>query len=168
MRLFRRSGLPDEVRARFALARGERVLAAARTAGGGYAAATDRALYWDEPDGEPARLGWDVVEWAGWDDESSTLELTEVGRRRDRRRLALAEPGFLPETVRERVMASIVVSQHVRLAGDRGVRITGRRNPGAAELRWTLSFDAGLDPRDPGVRAAAEQALTELRVQTGV
>jgi len=167
MRLFRRGGLPAEVRARLTLERGERVLAHARAVAGSYVVATDRALY-HEQRGRYDRLGWEAVEKATWDDEAATIDVTETRSARAVHRLRLAEPGYLPETVRERVMSTIVVSQHVRLVGARGVRIVGRRSAAQGELRWTLTFDRGLDPDDPGVRAAAEQALTELRVQTGV
>ena len=34
--------------------------------------------------------------------------------------------------------------------GDAGARITGRRIPASTELHWTVTFDRGLDPTDPG------------------
>jgi bifunctional DNA-binding transcriptional regulator/antitoxin component of YhaV-PrlF toxin-antitoxin module len=167
MGLFRRGGPPGEVRERLGLGPGERVLAYARTSAGSYVVATDRALY-IERDRDFLRLGWEAVDYAGWDDEASTLNVVETGPGRGVHALMLADPGYLPETVRERVMSSIVVSQHVRLAGTRGVRIVGRRGADGGGLHWTLTFDPGLDPEDPGLRAAAERALTDLRVQTGV
>jgi hypothetical protein len=165
MRLFPRHGLPGDVRDQLALQPGERVLASARTPSGSYAVATDRALH-HERGGQYVRLAWEDVAYASWDRDASTLSVVESSQ--ERHLLALEEPERLPETVRERVMASIVVTQHVPLAGRRGVRIAGRRRPGGRELHWTLTFDPGLNPDDPGVRAAAEQALTALRAQTGV
>jgi len=169
----RRPSLPSQVRSQLALTRGERVLAHARTDDGAYAVATERGLWLrgvlsaDSYD----RLDWSRVSKVVWDAADSALVIWAL-RGSDqlvpvRDRLRLAEPGFLPETVRERVMASIVVSRHVPLVGRRGVLVAGRRDPGARQIRWSLTFDVGMDPDDPEVRARAEQALDELRSQVG-
>lgn len=80
----------------------------------------------------------------------------------------LSEPGSVPETVRERVTSTVVVSTHVKLPGG-GVRIAARRPAkGPGEPRWTLVFDPGLDPTDAGLLAQAEQAMEEIRRQTGL
>lgn len=154
------------------LERGERVLVAAQLVGGGAAAATERALVTLGPgDAEDGvrRLAWHRVAEAGWDDERATLLVEEVGAGPAgprTQRLRLAAPSLLPEAVRERVTASIVVSSHVPLRGRAGVRVVARRRPDAEELDWQLLFDPGLDPADPGVRARAEQALEQVRRQT--
>jgi hypothetical protein len=74
----------------------------------------------------------------------------------------------VPETVRERVTSTLVVSHHVPLQGKRGVWLSARRSPADSEVRWTMLFDAGLDPTDPGLRTLAAAALEELRESTGV
>jgi hypothetical protein len=74
----------------------------------------------------------------------------------------------VPSVVRERVNASIVVQRHVELRGEVGARIVARRVPGSTELRWTVTFDAGLDPRDPDLRRRADEALDTLRTSLGV
>lgn len=154
MRLTRRKSVPDGV----VLSRGERVLAI-----GGEAVATDAALHLGGTE-EATRLPWERVEQATWQD--GVLIVREVGGRRHS--LRLEKPGSVPETVRERVTATVVVSQHVKLPGG-GVRIVGRRPPRAdGALRWAFVFDSGLDPADPGLRAQAEQALEEIRRQTGL
>lgn len=141
-----------------AVRRGERVLAV-----GGDAVATQSALYLTGSDGG-VRLPWERVEQAGWHD--GTLTVREVGGARHAVRLA--HPGSIPEIVRERVTATVVVSTHVRLPGG-GVRVVGRRAPaGDGAIRWTFVFDPGLNADDPGLRAQAEQALEEIRRQTGL
>jgi hypothetical protein len=95
----------------------------------------------------------------------SALVIREVGGARHDVRLA--EPGSVPETVRERVTATVVMSTHVKLTGG-GVRIAARRPARGGEPRWTFVFDPGLDPADPGLLAQAEQALEEIRRQTGL
>jgi hypothetical protein len=153
MRLTWRKNVPDGV----AVQRGERVLAV-----GGETVATDAALYL--PGEEGVRLPWERVEQATW--QEGVLAVREVGGRRHTVRLA--DPGSVPEAVRERVTATVVVSTHVRLPAG-GVRIVGRRPPrDDGDLRWTFVFDRGLDPDDPGLLAQAEQALAEIRRQTGL
>ena len=82
-------------------------------------------------------------------------------------RLRLSEPRRLPEAVRERVQASIVVSAYHKLGRIGGVRVVARRS-GAAEPVWALVYDRGVDPLDPVVRARAEQILADVRAQTGL
>jgi hypothetical protein len=140
-----------------ALDKGERVLAVS-----GETVATDSALRYRAEDGF-TRLPWERVEQAVWKD--GLLVIREVGGARHDVRLA--EPGSVPETVRERVTATVVMSTHVKLIGG-GVRIAARRPARGGEPRWTFVFDPGLDPADPGLLAQAEQALEEIRRQTGL
>jgi hypothetical protein len=144
---------------------GRRVLAWTAS-GGSPLVATEHDLVL--PEGE--RVPWDLVLRATW--EPDTLELTaqdQAGGRPVVRRLPLdGDPGVLPEVVRERVKASIVVQHHVELVGERGARIVARRTPGTTELRWSVVFDAGLDASDPQLRRRADDALADLRVALGV
>jgi hypothetical protein len=154
MRLTRRRNLPEGL----TLDKGERVLAVS-----GDTVATDAALHFQNGTAF-ARLPWERVEQAVWKD--GLLVVREVGGARHTVRLT--EPGSVPETVRERVTSTVVVSTHVKLPGG-GVRIAARRPAkGTGEPRWTLVFDAGLDPTDPGLLAQAEQAMEEIRRQTGL
>jgi hypothetical protein len=89
-----------------------------------------------------------------------------MGARPAHRRVVLAEAGTLATVVYERVTSSVVVSERVLLRGDLGARIVARR--AGDGLRWTVTFDAGLDARDPALRAEADAALTELRSTLGV
>jgi hypothetical protein len=70
--------------------------------------------------------------------------------------------------IRERVNASIVVQRRIELVGERGARFVARREPGTTDLRWSVVFDAGLDPSDPELRRRADEALAALRVSLGV
>ncbi len=148
---------------------GERVLAWS-TVGAGteetYAVATDRALYIPVP--EPIRIPWELVTKATWgEDLVLVVEGRTDERGRDRAwRVRIDDPRVLPTVVYERVTSIIVVSEHVAFEGDVGARFVGRR---AGEgLRWTITFDPGLDPRDPELRRRANEALAELRSTLGV
>ncbi len=163
MRLFR--GSRRRIRAALDLEPGERVLAVARADDGSYVVATDRALHRAAEHGGSVRIPWHDVDRARWDADTDTLHLVQDGEPRRAHRMRLERPGPLPETVRERVQSSIVISQHVRLSGTRGVRIVGRRQPGREELLWRITLDPGLDPDDPLVREAVERALAEFKAQ---
>ncbi|MER6826604.1 hypothetical protein ABT352_11510 [Streptosporangium sp. NPDC000563] len=153
MKLFNR--MPPEVRA--AAVPGDRVLAYAEGPDG-YVIAADKALYLG---GE--RVPWFQVDRGVWDEEGLTVTTTD-GRSH---RALLPEPGRIPEAVRERVIASIVVNHYVPLDARGGVRLVARKAD-ADRLIWEFVFDAGLDPDDPGLRALAEQALEETRRSFGV
>ncbi|MEU3162988.1 hypothetical protein [Streptosporangium sp. NPDC006930] len=153
MKLFNR--MPPEVRA--AAVPGDRVLAYAEGPDG-YVIAADKALYLG---GE--RVPWFQVDRGVWDEEGLTVTTTD-GRSH---RVLLPEPGRIPEAVRERVIASIVVNHYVPLDARGGVRLVARKAD-ADRLIWEFVFDAGLDPDDPGLRALAEQALEETRRSFGV
>jgi hypothetical protein len=114
------------------------------------------------------RLSWDLISKATF---SEAAILVVEGRAtttdRDRSwRVLLDEPGALPTVVYERVTSSVVVSERVVLRGELGARFVARR--AGDGLRWTVTFDAGLDPQDPTVRAEADAALAELRATLGV
>ena len=106
---------------------------------------------------------WDQVIRAAWDEPVLEVQIPEGIVR-----LVLDEPGHIPEVVNERVKASVVIQHHVPLVGDKGVRIVARRKPGSTDISWRVTFDPGLDPGDPVLRAAADEALAELRANIGL
>jgi hypothetical protein len=149
---------------------GERVLAAATAPEGELAGTRDALLL---PDG--TRLPWERVEAADWDRDTATFRVTAVadwGEATPSYAFTLDEPDRLLQLVRERVTASIVLQRHVPITGaadgGRGVRVIARRAPGGArELSWFFEYDAGLDPDDPFVAHAAQEALAAARDEVG-
>lgn len=121
---------------------------------------------------ETVRIPWEDVQAADWDAETTTLRVSEVGtwgEQRPEHVFTLAEPGRLLELVRERVTASVVLQRHVPIEGRRGLRVIARRAPaGDRPIRWIYEFDAGIDPDDPAVRRAAEEALAAARADVGL
>jgi hypothetical protein len=134
--------------------------------------ASTAALHVPNGQGGFVRLPWERIEQAAW--AEGRLHIREQGG--PEYVVGLAEPGVLPETVQERVTATIVISHHGQLPGGGGVRIVGRRSlatepptvRGTVDLHWSFVFDPGLDPTDPGLLAQAEQLLENLRQQTGL
>ena len=103
--------------------------------------------------------------------DSETLRVTEVGtwgQERPAYSFVLAEPALLLQLVRERVTATVVLQRHVAIRGKRGVRVIARRAPtGARELSWLFEYDEGVDPEDPFVEHAAQEALAAARDEVG-
>jgi hypothetical protein len=124
--------------------------------------ATDRALFVDA-----RRLAWADVAHAEWDDDRALLSVQPMRREDGVLRVRLPSPERVPETVRERVTASVVLSRHVPVRGGAGVRVIARQSAASGELGWQVAVDAPLDPDDPQVRAVAEAALAELRRELG-
>ncbi len=153
---------------------GERVLAWCRSDDGRTLVGTRDALYVgsDESADAAARIPWERVEAADWDNETDVLRVSLVGswgEQRVEHEMGLVEPGRLLELVRERVTASVVLQRHVALAGRRGVRVIGRRAPrGNASIEWFYEYDEGIDPDDPTVRTAATDALVAARADVGL
>ena len=117
--------------------------------------------------GPQVRIPWTDIDRATWADPVLHIEgRSPEGARQWR--LELAAAGRVPELVRERVMASIVVSEHVEIAEGAGARIVGRRASVDSDVTWTVTFDPGLDPADPHLRKAAQEALDDLRDTLGV
>ena len=149
------------------VAPGERVLAWTEATTGEVLAGTREALYLGG-----TRLAWEDVEAADWDRETEVFRVVEVGtwgEVRGEHRYVIGEPRRLLELVRERVTASVLLVRHVPIEGRRGLRVIARRSPtGDRGVRWLYEYDAGIDPGDPVVRLAAENALADARSEVGL
>jgi hypothetical protein len=154
------------------VAPGEKLLAWAPLAGGGWIAGTRDACYL--PDG---RLPWEQVEAADWDHDLGRLRISEVGTWGQPRiehafnldDTSPSETDRLLQLLRERVTASVLLVRHVPIEGRRGVRVVARRAPsGRSDVLWVFEYDAGIDPADPFVQTAAEEALAEARADVGL
>lgn len=171
MSLFKRDPTPIRVE------RGEKLLADA-VADGAHLGGTRDAFYVVRSLGsgsldltETVRIPWEEIEAADWDLEGGVLRVTEVGSWGESRpvhELTLESPGRLLELVRERVTASVVLQRHVAIDGNRGVRVIARRAPrGDRPVVWLYEYDEGVDPDDPAVRQAADEALAIARADIG-
>ena len=128
----------------------ERVVTKGELAGGGHLVLTQLGLW--VPEGAAARrIGWHLVSKAVWD--RSALVVTEAistGTAGEAvllfdlppRRFALAQPGKIPEVVRERVTSSILSSEHCELPGG-GAWFVQRRIPGRDGVVLQVRADSG-------------------------
>lgn len=164
MSIGRRSRVPRDVRN---VAGKERVLSYAYDSSGAPVIATDVALHLPARHGV-TRLPWDLVVRAAW--STPVLRLTVQATAGDPGRpvaVELPSPGSLPMVVREQVTGSIVAEELVPLRPGASARLVARRTE-TGQVRWSVVFDRGLDPRDPDLRSRADAALAELRAQLGI
>lgn len=157
--------LPDHARDALALARREPVLAAARAPDGSWVAATPSGLV-----GVGWRVDWAWVTHARWYDDAERLSVTWLDAAGDlhEKDLPLAEPGRVPETVHERVVATIVFSRRVSVGDGRGVRVVARRQPRSQEVLWQVVPDAGVDVSAPAVRAKVDATKRAIADELGL
>jgi hypothetical protein len=169
--------LPAEVRARAALARGERVLAAATADDGTRLLGTRDALVVVPPASADSRgttadrIPWERIASADWERDEERLRVVEVGdfgHQRPVHVFALPDPGPLLPMVRERVTASVLLSRRVLVRGRKGLRVVARRPPrGRGDIVWTFELDPGVDPEDPLVVEAAAAGLRDAERELG-
>jgi hypothetical protein len=152
----------------------EDILAAVQLTTGHWVAGTRAAVYLPtETAGAVRRVGWEHIERASWNSDESVLhvyETTAFGTPLRATDLPVDDPGRFGQLLRERVDASVVIQRHVPLAGKKGVRIVGRRNPAdtTAAISWNFVLDKGLEPDQPGLIDRAEAALAVVRDEFGV
>jgi hypothetical protein len=163
----RRRRLPAEIQAALAMGRGERIIAWGsdpRPDGTvEYLVATDRALYLQ---GRGERIAWDSITKATWAEPVLELVIADAPSRL--LRVTAGDSGDLPAAVHDRVTSSVLVSERLDLGEGRGAKAVARRNSDDGPVRWSVVFDAGLDPSDPALREAADRALADLRGSLGI
>lgn len=147
---------------------GERVLVVADDEDGRHVVATNHRLRAvDTAGGEVFDRPWHLVDAGVWDHDSFTLTVTWVDGARPAR-WVLPEPGMLPETVRERVQASVVLADRVALPGNRSARVVVRANLATGDLLDQVILPAGVHRDDPGVSVRVESVRAHLREQVGL
>jgi hypothetical protein len=160
--------LPDDVRSRLGLNRGERVLAAAPLDDGGWVVTSSVALL-------VARTGpvlshpWHEVAEATWEPETREVTVRWATPGEPGLLLRLGEAsGRVPEVLRERVMSTYVLSQRVPVRGRRGVTVAVRRNAVDGSLLMQTVPDEGIDLRRPETAERVAAMARELGEQVGL
>jgi hypothetical protein len=165
----RRPALPAEVRAAVPLDGSESVLAWARDGlTDGHVVATTHHLAFVTADGTLAwRRPWHEAETGTWKGETSLLTVTWADRGPSAQ-WRLTEPSLLQQTLRERLQASVVLSDEFRAPNRRTVRVVIRQDLATGAMVEQTIPGKGVDLSDPRVAAEAADRLARLRSEVGL
>lgn len=169
---FTRSKMDSGVREALGIGERERIIAwgigDASSPETTHVVATNEALY--DQRGS-ARYPWVDVIKGTWQEPDFKLTLDAgSGAGAARVTIRVDDARDLPAAVRDRVTDTVVISEYVELGEGAGAQLVARRDPGAGleGIRWSIVFDAGLDPGDPELRTQADRALADLRSSLGI
>jgi len=165
-----RAELPATVRRGLALPAGDRVLALAVDATTGHhLVASTYAVSVVTGEGALAlRRAWMLVDAGTWEPETAMLTLTWADGARPVQWCLRDQRSLLPETVRERVQASVVLSTRLALGDRRSGRVAVRQDLATRELSTQAILGRGVRADDPDVAAQVRFALADLRDQVGL
>lgn len=161
--------LPEPVRTALALGSRERPLAwTVEETTGTMVVATNHGLYAVSAAGERTLARpWHEVDAGTWSAELTQLTVSFVDRGRPGQ-WVLGDSSLLPETVRERVQASVVLAQLVDLGDRRRARAVIRQDLAGGGLLEQVVMGRGVRADDPEMTAATDRALAYLREQVGL
>lgn len=165
----RRTKLPADLRGALALGRGERVLSwGHEEATGTTVVAATHHLYAVDGAGERVLARpWHEVDAGAWSSELGQLTVSWVDGARASQ-WVLGDGSLVPETLRERVQASVVLAQRIELGPRRIARAVIRQDLADKSLVEQVVLGRGVRADDPEVAGATEAALAYLREQVGL
>lgn len=165
----RRADLPTEVRQAVPLRSGDRLIAWAKDEqSGGHVVASTHQLAFVGPDASLAwQRPWHEAESGTWQSDSGLLTVIWVDHRRPAQWL-IREPSMLQQALRERIQASVVLSDEFRTETRRTVRVVIRQDFATGELLDQVIPGKGADSNDPAVAAEAARRLARLRSEVGL
>lgn len=154
--------VPPEVLEQLALKPRERVLASAGVQTGGRLVASTHRIHRLPTSGPGEALPWYEIATAAWDGHEQRIDGVDPVVRW---RLQLVEPHRLPETIRERVSASVLATRTVQLPSGM-VQVAARRDDSGALVLQVVP-GLGMDPAEAASSGAVQAALAELRSVVG-
>ena len=162
--------LPPMVVKALELAKGERVLAfAVDDFTANHVVATTYALVLVSQAAEhTVRRRWLLVDAGVWEPETATLTVTWADGPPAGQWSMRGQTTLLPETVRERVQASVVLSLRLILGERRSGRVAIRQDFATGELISQTILGESTRADDPEVQAHVQAALAHLRDQVGL
>ena len=164
-----RKKLPADATSAVALKRGERVLGWVIDDADRYIVATEFDLILQRRPPAYERIGWESIDRVSYADGVLTITLVpdHVGADGVMLRIPAGDDPQLAIVVRDRVTSSIVLNEHVRLDGRKGIHVVARRRAGDDALRWGYVVDQGL-PVDDDLKQRAEGLVKKIRLESGL
>ncbi|MDE9367532.1 hypothetical protein PZ938_18085 [Luteipulveratus sp. YIM 133132] len=169
--LRRSNALPEDVREALELDRGERVVASATDdKTDATVVATTTHLVVVGPAGQvTTRRPWHLVDAGQWNADTWTLSVTWVDKARPGQWTFRDQDTRLLQAFRERVEATVVVTEPLGLTGaGRAGRVVLRKDLSTQQLLVQPVLGRGTRADDPVVRAAVERATARLEEQAGL
>lgn len=167
----RRPQVPADVAAVIPLTPGEKLLAWAVGEPGVTVVAGRHRLYvvTTATGADPAVVldrPWHLVDAGSWSEDGELRVVWVDGQ--PPLRVVLTEPGMFPETLRERVQASVVLAETLDLGGRRTAKVVVRRDLATRELLSQAVLGKGVRPADPGVDEQVRAGVARVREQVGL
>lgn len=165
VRVRRRAAL----RAELHLAAGERILiTVSRARGVDAVVGTERALYWQPSGAAWLRLGWEEISRVSPDTDERCLVVTTISHGAPRHAvLASLANHRLLDFVQDRVAATRVVLTPISVDGHELV-VDARRQPATGRLHWLVGVNPRQSAADPGLPAAIDRAIEQVRAGLSV
>ena len=159
--------MPDEVTAVLG-ARAAEVLSVVRDArSAAYVVGTKTHVYAVREGSVVLDRQWHMVDTGSWDDATALLTVHWVDKA-PATTWELTEPGTFPQVLRERVQATVVLSDEVDLGAKRKAKVVVRKDLANGALMGQTILGRGVRSTDPGVREDTRAALDRLREQVGL
>lgn len=111
---------------------------------------------------------WHMVDTGTWADETGLLTVNWVDKAPASVWELGVDPGTFPQVLRERVQATVVLSDEVDLGAKRRARVVVRKDLANGALMGQTILGRGVRSTDPGVREDTRAALDRLREQVGL
>lgn len=111
---------------------------------------------------------WHMVDTGSWDDATARLTVNWVDKAPATVWELGADPGTFPQVLRERVQATVVLSDEVDLGTKRKAKVVVRKDLANGALMGQTILGRGVRSTDPGVREETRAALDRLREQVGL
>lgn len=161
---------PDPLRGKDPdLAKGDRVLASCvdQKSADVLVATTHGLTVLPPSGGMSVHRPWHLVDTGSYDNEADVLSVSWVDREPG---LALHVGGNRPflQAFRERVQASVVITESLDLGGGRSVKLVIRKDLSADRLLDQVILGPKVRLADPGVRERVMAARASLREQVGL
>ncbi|MEO7069542.1 MAG: hypothetical protein ABI131_03525 [Nostocoides sp.] len=166
----RPSALPGAVREALHDRTPEKVLAwAVDDSTGDVVVAGIHRVFVVSPDGQVALdRPWHLIDGGSWDADDEALTVTWVEGSPITRWVFRDGATFVPETLRERVQASVVLAETLRLGGRRTARVVLRQDLATGSMLAQTLLGPGVRAADPGVRQLTQEAMARLKEQVGM
>lgn len=110
---------------------------------------------------------WRMVDTGSWDPRTRMLRVTWVDGAAPEQ-WCLADDTKVPQVLRERVQATVVLVEVVELGEERSARVVVRKDLADGALSTQTVLGPGVRASDPGVLDATREAVARLREQAGL